>query len=153
MLTASADEFNSAPTEFDAESPDPKVTSLRCAGRFRVSAAGADPAPAPLPPLAPGVPGAELLFDTVVSCAAAGDPDPRPAPGAVAVPAPGEASRDRDVPREGARVDGPADPDSALDPVEPADPVVSANAAGTSTIADPTPNATASAPTRPIYRA
>ena len=36
------------------------------------------------------------------------------------------------------------------DPVDPADPVVSANAIGTEAIADPTPNATASAPTRPI---
>jgi hypothetical protein len=47
-----------------------------------------------------------------------------------------------------------ADPDAAesaeLDPV---DPVVSANATGTDATADPTPNATANAPTRPTYRA
>ena len=38
------------------------------------------------------------------------------------------------------------------DPVEPPDPVVSANATGTATTADPTPNATANAPTRPTCR-
>jgi hypothetical protein len=41
------------------------------------------------------------------------------------------------------------DASAELDPVEPADPVVSANATGTDATADPTPNATASAPTRP----
>ena len=35
----------------------------------------------------------------------------------------------------------------------PADPVVSANATGIDAIAEPTPNATANAPTRPTYRA
>jgi hypothetical protein len=38
-------------------------------------------------------------------------------------------------------------------PVDPADPVVSANATGTGTTAAPTPRATANAPTRPTYRA
>jgi hypothetical protein len=50
-----------------------------------------------------------------------------------------------------------ADPDAAeydeLGPVEPAEPVVSANATGTDATAEPTPNATANAPTRPTYRA
>ncbi|MGB6106566.1 MAG: hypothetical protein WBF86_01895, partial [Mycobacterium sp.] len=39
------------------------------------------------------------------------------------------------------------------DPVDPPDPVVSANATGTAAIAEPTPNATANAPTRPTHRA
>jgi hypothetical protein len=38
------------------------------------------------------------------------------------------------------------------DPVDPAEPVVSANATGIDPIAEPTPNATANAPTRPTYR-
>ena len=39
--------------------------------------------------------------------------------------------------------------DESDDPVEPPEPVVSANATGTDATAEPTPNATASAPTRP----
>jgi hypothetical protein len=42
---------------------------------------------------------------------------------------------------------------AALDPVDPAEPVVSADANGTDAIAEPTPSATAKAPTRPTYRA
>jgi hypothetical protein len=38
----------------------------------------------------------------------------------------------------------------ALTPVEPAEPVSSANATGMAAIADPMPNANASAPTRPM---
>jgi hypothetical protein len=49
-------------------------------------------------------------------------------------------------------VDVPED-ESALDPVEPEEPVVSAAATGTDAIAEPTPRATANAPTRPTYRA
>jgi hypothetical protein len=50
------------------------------------------------------------------------------------------------------------DPDDVVDvesddPVEPPDPVVSANATGTATTADPTPSATAKAPTRPTWAA
>jgi len=62
-----------------------------------------------------------------------------------------EALRD---PRFGALVDlGPADEESeAFASVEPADPVVSAKAIGIDPIAEPTPNATANAPTRPTYR-
>jgi hypothetical protein len=37
-----------------------------------------------------------------------------------------------------------------LTPVEPAEPVSSANATGIAAIADPMPNANASAPTRPM---
>ena len=82
-------------------------------------------------------------------------PARRPGPVASAVAAPGldEARRDRVVPRAGALVDDPADTDadeSVPEPVEPAEPVVSATATGTEAIAEPTPNATASAPTRPI---
>lgn len=40
-----------------------------------------------------------------------------------------------------------------LVPVEPAAPVVSADATGIDATAQPTPKATASAPTRPTYRA
>ena len=39
--------------------------------------------------------------------------------------------------------------DESVEPAEPADPVVSANATGTDATAEPTPNATANAPTRP----
>lgn len=62
-----------------------------------------------------------------------------------------EALRD---PRFGASVDPePADEESeAFAPVEPAEPVVSAKAIGIDPIAEPTPNATANAPTRPTYR-
>lgn len=50
--------------------------------------------------------------------------------------------------------DDPAGADEpAPEPVEPAEPVVSANATGNAATAEPIPNATASAPTRPIYRA
>jgi len=42
---------------------------------------------------------------------------------------------------------------TAAEPLEPAEPAVSANANGTDAIAEPTPNATARAPTRPTYRA
>jgi hypothetical protein len=42
---------------------------------------------------------------------------------------------------------------SSAEPVAPDEPVVSANAAGIETTAEPTPSATASAPTRPTKRA
>jgi hypothetical protein len=44
--------------------------------------------------------------------------------------------------------EAPAD-ESALDPVDPPEPVVSANANGIAAAAEPTPKATANAPTRP----
>ena len=72
--------------------------------------------------------------------------DPAGAP-PVAESALAESPPDR-APRDGRAVDAPAD-ESALAPVEPAEPVVSANATGTDAIAEPTPNATANAPTRP----
>ena len=58
-----------------------------------------------------------------------------------------ESPPDR-APRDGRAVDAP-EAESAVDPVEPAEPVVSANATGTDAIAEPTPSATANAPTRP----
>lgn len=48
--------------------------------------------------------------------------------------------------------DGTDAESEAFDPVEPAEPVVSAKATGTEPVAEPTPNATANAPTRPTYR-
>ena len=70
----------------------------------------------------------------------------------------------RDTPSRAAR-DGPASAESRVgpaappaaggaepDPAEPDDPVVSANATGRAETADPIPNATANAPTRPTYR-
>jgi hypothetical protein len=61
----------------------------------------------------------------------------------------------RDVARAGDDVEAPSARDAeseAFDPVDPAEPVVSANATGIDPIAEPTPNATANAPTRPTYR-
>jgi hypothetical protein len=147
--TVSAGEVGSATMGFCSDVPDPKVTPPGRASRVRASAAGTKPAREPLPLRAPG---AASLSEPVVPRAPGTEPDLRPALGALGAleaSAPGEASREPDAPREGARVDGPAEPDSALDPVEPADPVVSANATGTDATADPTPNATANAPTRP----
>jgi hypothetical protein len=70
------------------------------------------------------------------------------------------ADAEREPRRGPAGVDDRADDTSAvgelseaLEPVDPEDPVLSANAAGIAAIAEPTPNATASAPTRPTYRA
>ena len=98
----------------------------------------------------------ESLFDDSEDTPSAVDPTeaPRlldePSPATLAAP-----PRARGAPREGAFVDAdaPADESSALEPVEPAEPVVSAAANGTDTIAEPTPRATARAPTRPTYRA
>ena len=63
-----------------------------------------------------------------------------------------EPSRARELPRGVAVVDAaePEEAPAALEPVDPGDPVVSANATGIEAITEPTPNATASAPTRPI---
>ena len=64
-----------------------------------------------------------------------------------------EAEAPRPDRREGAVVlvePEEADDASVLDPAEP---VVSAKATGIDATADPTPRATASAPTRPTYRA
>jgi hypothetical protein len=65
---------------------------------------------------------------------------------------------DTPLPRPDRRAGAPAlvdDPAVAVDddsePVDPADPVVSANATGIAAIPDPTPRATANAPTRPTY--
>ncbi|MBU3749951.1 MAG: hypothetical protein FGM52_05780 [Mycobacterium sp.] len=53
----------------------------------------------------------------------------------------------------GRAVDFDAVPDEAseaLEPVDPPEPVLSAKATGTDTTAEPTPRATAKAPTRPM---
>ena len=57
----------------------------------------------------------------------------------------------RAAPRDGLVADD-AD-DVSADPVEPAEPVVSASATGIDAAADPMPKATANAPTRPTYAA
>jgi hypothetical protein len=60
----------------------------------------------------------------------------------------------RAAPREGADDAGDDEADGASDePAEPPEPVVSATATGTDATAEPTPSATANAPTRPTYRA
>jgi hypothetical protein len=63
------------------------------------------------------------------------------------------ATRDRDGPAVAAFDEraGPASEDE-LEPVEPADPVVSAKAVGIEAMPAPTPRAKASAPTLPTYR-
>jgi hypothetical protein len=55
---------------------------------------------------------------------------------------------------DGGADDGGADEDpSAVEPVDPPEPVRSAKATGIAPTADPTPSAIAKAPTRPTYRA
>lgn len=83
-------------------------------------------------------------------------PDPDPAPSEDPAP----ADYPRAAPRplgDPTRFDdrGTPTPDApcSADAVDPADPVVSAAATGMASRADPTPNATAKAPTRPTYRA
>jgi len=60
--------------------------------------------------------------------------------------APRDGTDDVDADDESDDVD---DDDESDEPVEPPEPVVSASATGTDTTAEPTPNATANAPTRP----
>ena len=102
----------------------------------------------------------ESLFDDSEDTSSA--VDPTEAPRVLAVPedpsltALDTPPRPRAAPRVGAFVDADDEPDpesAAPDPVDPAEPVVSANATGIATTAEPTPNATANAPTRPTYRA
>ena len=73
-------------------------------------------------------------------------PDPR---------APPRVAADREPARDA--VDFDAEPDADAESAElddePAEPVVSANATGIAATAEPTPNATAKAPTRPTYDA
>ena len=88
-------------------------------------------------PRTPPDAGADALADGVVLDPPRPPDDDGPAGGAVRVPP---------------RVVGPAEL-FALEPDDPAEPVVSANAtAGIAATAAPTPNATANAPTRPTYR-
>ena len=117
--------------------------------------------------MAPAAPATEALSDeplppavdeASLSESAVTPPDPRrpnsagePLEESVAV----EPARPvRAAPREGAddADDGEAD-DASDEPAEPAEPAVSATATGTDASAEPTPNATANAPTRPTYRA
>jgi hypothetical protein len=60
-----------------------------------------------------------------------------------------EPPRDRAGDRDDVDAPAVADDASEAEPVDPEDPVVSANATGTEAIAEPTPSTTASAPTRP----
>jgi hypothetical protein len=73
-------------------------------------------------------------------------PDPR---------APPRVAADREPARDGFDLveESDADAESAEFDDEPAEPVVSANATGIAATAEPTPSATASAPTRPTYDA
>ena len=69
-------------------------------------------------------------------------PDPAAAP-------PGARTGPRTVGDLVAGAEDEAEVEESDDPDEPADPVVSANATGTDATAEPTPRATASAPTLP----
>ena len=93
---------------------------------------------------------------------AAGTPAPRTRPrtGPDGPPNPDEAVaeglpvEDRGVEDRGVE-DADDEPEASepAEPVDPPEPVVSANATGTDATAEPTPNATANAPTRPTHRA
>ena len=117
-------------------------------------AAAAEPAPGSLPAeLRPPATAGESLSD-----AEATSRDPRPpARAGASVEGSAESGPEpprsvRVAPRAGLVADDPDEADVSAesdDPVEPPDPVVSASATGTATTADPTPNATANAPTRP----
>lgn len=102
-------------------------------------------------------------------------PDPDPVPGVLIEPEtaasaeelPAVKPPDDDSTLDGPGRDGRDDPECAddfdppapddgadeLEPAEPAEPAVSAKATGIDAIAAPTPNATASAPTRPTLLA
>ena len=108
------------------------------------------PTPASTPaPRAPG-PRAPVAAESAVESLSSWEPtaelpcEPEPT---------AEPPRPDRAPRAGAAVDAPAADASDPDPLDPAEPVVSANATGTAATADPTPNATANAPTRPTTRA
>ena len=117
------------------------------------------------PGLTPNLPGATTTPARRSRALPAEDPEPAPPPRLPEDAAPGDSLSDDTVPdgtprpaRAGPR-DGTEDlgaevvDDDSVEPAEPPDPVVSANAAGTAAAAEPTPNATANAPTRPTYRA
>ena len=90
----------------------------------------------------------------------AGPEAPEPSESTESAPSlpPRAAGADVSMPARAERRDGAllrvedcdAEP-SALEPEAPADPVVSANATGIAPAAEPIPNATANAPTRPTY--
>jgi hypothetical protein len=122
------------------------------------------------PRLTPTPPGATTAPDRRSCALPAGDPGLTPPPRLPESAVPGASLSDEPLPadavpddaprparagpRDGAFVDSDAaDPEPAesaeLDPDDPPDPVVSANATGTDATAEPTPRATANAPTRP----
>jgi hypothetical protein len=127
----------STDAEFTPADPASPATTERGRGCRTPDAAapGTDTPEESLPPAVDGDP----LPESVAA------PPRRPVPAASTLDA-------RTGPRTGDLVEDEAD-DESDDPVEPPDPVVSANATGTDAIAEPTPNATANAPTRPTYRA
>jgi hypothetical protein len=109
--------------------------------------------PAPTPSTRPATAAPRATAITGTDGTAAGDELPTDEPPAELTPRP-----ERDTARWGALAVEPALPAPAvLDPasvesaveLDPAEPVVSANAIGIDATADPTPNATANAPTRP----
>lgn len=77
-------------------------------------------------------------------------PNPEPDPTDPASADPRAPTRE---PRTGADLPADVDESAALDPVEPAEPVVSAKAIGNAATPEPMPNATARTPTRPTNRA
>ena len=112
-----------------------------------------------------GPPSEFLRRGTTVSAAPTGlwararGPAPSPAADSAAPEPDSPPSADPRPPARGPRAgedfrDDDDDEESAeLDPLDPADPVVSANATGSEPRPEPTPKATANAPTRPTYRA
>jgi len=74
-----------------------------------------------------------------------GPASPRPSPPAASP----RAAADREPPRVAVVLGAESDAAEDSEELEPADPVVSANAIGTDATAEPTPNATANTPTRP----
>jgi hypothetical protein len=91
------------------------------------------------PPGTPARGEADSLSPAAVSEAA---PDPR---------APPRGAAEREPARDGFDLEPESDAEEFA--VDPAEPVVSAKAIGIAATADPTPNATARAPTRPTYDA
>ena len=112
---------------------------------FRRPGVAADPPGAPA--LGdPALPSTDSAAETSSAAASEAAPEPRTPP---------RPAADREPPR--AVLDVVVDPDpeeaSAEFDDDPAEPIVSANATGIAATAEPTPKATASAPTRPTYDA
>ena len=166
--TAGADTATSAPV---TESATVGAESLPPTGATTDPRDGTDASAEP--GLTPTEPGATTAPERRSRALPADDPGPTPPLRPPEEAATGDSFRDdspptslltepprpaRAGPRDGALVESDAaDPEAAesaeLDPDDPPDPVVSANATGTDATAEPTPNATAKAPTRPTYAA